>query len=153
MQPRDAHLDHNDDESDCAAAVQVLSVSINHNDGDDDANDQRDQVIVVNSKRGGVGVRSRLASRSDSPTSTMLASTKSAAATTDANQQQQQEVPAIALVGARKRKAVRVVKHAQVSPTILKSLGIRFFTIADAAINYNVNLLSLSYPITISLDF
>lgn len=153
MQPRDAHLDHNDDESDCAAAVQVLSVSINHNDGDDDANDQRDQVIVVNSKRGGVGGRSRLASRSDSPTSTMLASTKSAAATTDANQQQQQqEVPAIALVGARKRKAVRVVKHAQVSPTI-KSLGIRFFTIADAAINYNVNLLSLSYPITISLDF
>jgi len=125
MQPRDAHLDHNDDdESDCAAAAAtvqgVLSVSINHNDNDDDddGRDSDSNEQINNKRRGG---RSRLASRSDSPTSTMLAcSPIKSAAPTDANQQQQQEeeVPAaaVALVGARKRKAVRVVKHAQVSP-------------------------------------
>jgi hypothetical protein len=107
MQPRDNHLDN---DSDCAD-VQVLPI-VNHDvqiDVSDDTNNKR------------VG-RSRLAvTRSDSPTSSssaMLASPLPGAQYStstddaDAANQQLQQLP-VALVGARKRKAVRVVKHSQ----------------------------------------
>ena len=104
MQPRDNHLDN---ESDCAAVQVLPPIVLNQGDVDD-----------VN--QGGPRRRSRLVGNIQSPTAAaMLASPLTS--TDDADAANQQIPAAVALVGARKRKALRVVKHAQLQVSFLLS--------------------------------